>query len=440
MPEETEVEQLEKEIEVLKQELKQKEARLQLLKSVKKQIVKHYSNHFTTDEITRYSRQMLVPAIGVAGQNALKQSNVLIVGAGGLGCPAALYLVAAGVGHLTIVDNDEVELTNLHRQILHTEADVGVPKVESALGKLSNINSNVKVNPLHLHVNSESLMGLLTKENFDVVIDCTDNVPTRYLLNDACVLKKIPLVSGSALQLEGQLTVYNYKNGPCYRCLFPVPPAPDSVTSCGDGGVVGIVPGVIGSLQALETVKIIADTSGVLNGRLLLFDGSNTTFRNVKLRNKNLDCQVCGSHPSITKLIDYEQFCGTRAHDKVINIEILSNSECMNVIQFSKVYEQAPIVIDVRPSVEYEMCHLTNSINIPYQDIEKDEHLDFLKELLAIHSGEKDVYVLCRRGNDSQRAVVKLRDQFRDSNFTFLNITGGLHSFAKQVDPAFPIY
>jgi adenylyltransferase/sulfurtransferase len=220
------------------------------------------------------------------------------------------------LGDIHIVDYDEVELSNLHRQILHHEGDIGVLKVHSASDKLRDINSNINVVPHHIHASS-SIVELITKHAYDVVLDCSDNAPTRYLLNDICVIHNIPLVSGSALQMEGQLTVYHYKNGPCYRCLFPTPPPPHTVTNCGDGGVLGAVAGVVGVLQALETVKILTEMDGVLSGRLLLFDGSGTNFRNVKLRQRVAECAVCGDNPTITTPIDYEQFCGSKAHDKV---------------------------------------------------------------------------------------------------------------------------
>ncbi|KAK4883071.1 hypothetical protein RN001_006390 [Aquatica leii] len=436
MLKENEIDELENEIRLLKLQLKNKENRLQELQS-KKKVQNAYVDRFSTDEVVRYSRQMLIPSISISGQIAIKESKVLIVGAGGLGCPAALYLAAAGVGELTIVDNDEVELSNLHRQILHSEVDVGISKVKSASHKLLNLNSSIKVNPIHMHVDGTTLMDILNKNIFNVVVDGTDNVATRYLLNDACVLKNIPLVSGSALQMEGQLTVYNYNNGPCYRCIFPVPPPPDTVTSCGDGGVLGAVPGVIGVLQALETIKIISNLSGVLAGRLLLFDGADSTFRNVKLRNKNNCCAVCGSSPTITELIDYEQFCGAKAHDKVANINILEENENIDVRKLSMNISNSYVVVDVRPEIEFKMCHLPDSINVPYLSIERGENLE---QIDKIRNSSKDVYVICRRGNDSQRAVSKLKAHFSNAPVRFLNVKGGFHSYAKCVDTTFPVY
>ncbi|XP_019875481.2 adenylyltransferase and sulfurtransferase MOCS3-like isoform X2 [Aethina tumida] len=388
------------------------------------------------DEITRYSRQIIMPDFNIEGQCSLKSSRALIVGVGGLGCPAALYLAAAGIGNLTLLDYDTVELTNLHRQVLHYECDIGVPKVESAYKKLKSINHNINIEPINLHVNSMTIEELLKKNKFDVVLDCTDNVTTRYLLNDICVLYKIPLVSGSALQFEGQLTVYNYKNGPCYRCLFPVPPPPDSVTSCGDGGVLGAVPGTIGVLQALEAIKVIQNSSGVLSARLLLFDGSTTTFRNVKLRGRSKVCAVCGDDPTVTSLIDYEQFCGSSAHDKVNNIHILQQNQNIDFRSLSLLKDQ--LILDVRPEIEYNMCKLPNTHNIPYSDLLKGKNLEQVEALLK--NARNNVYVLCRRGNDSQRAIVLLKEKFGDFPLNFINVSGGLHSYSKHIDSGFPVY
>ncbi|CAG9825111.1 unnamed protein product [Phaedon cochleariae] len=310
-----EIEELKLEISRLKNELTEKENLLNKLKNKC-----HYNEQLSTEEIVRYSRQMMIPDVNLKGQVALKNSKVLVVGVGGLGCPAALYLAAAGVGEISLMDYDEVELSNLHRQILHGQDNVNAPKVDSAQKALNRINSSIKIIPLKEHANSETMTDLLNKNKYDVILDCTDNVASRYLLNDASVLHKIPLVSGSALRMEGQLTVYNYQGGPCYRCLFPSPPPAFTVTNCGDGGVLGAVPGVIGVLQALETIKVITKSMDVLSGSFLIFDGSNCSFRKIKLRQRNPKCVVCGDEPTITSLIDYEQFCGSSAHDKFQNL------------------------------------------------------------------------------------------------------------------------
>jgi adenylyltransferase/sulfurtransferase len=428
-----EIKALEKEIAIIQQTLQEKKARLQQLKSEAPPCP--YSDILSSEEVVRYSRQMLMPQISMLGQVALKNSQVLIVGAGGLGCPASLYLAAAGVGDIHIVDYDEVELSNLHRQILHHEGDIGVLKVHSASDKLRDINSNINVVPHHIHASS-SIVELITKHAYDVVLDCSDNAPTRYLLNDICVIHNIPLVSGSALQMEGQLTVYHYKNGPCYRCLFPTPPPPHTVTNCGDGGVLGAVAGVVGVLQALETVKILTEMDGVLSGRLLLFDGSGTNFRNVKLRQRVAECAVCGDNPTITTPIDYEQFCGSKAHDKVVDIDMLKDEENVNVQKLDHLLKEG-VVVDVRPELEFAMCRLPNTVNLPYARIKTNKGLRELKEIVK---SVKKVYVLCRRGNDSQRSVKYLRDNFPDSSVKFVNVKGGLHAYSKFVDSTFPVY
>ncbi|KAL1492130.1 hypothetical protein ABEB36_012619 [Hypothenemus hampei] len=381
---------------------------------------------------------MLVTGIGLSGQIKLKSSKVLIVGSGGLGCPSAVYLAAAGVGEITLVDYDEVELSNLHRQILHTEDDLGEPKVQSAYDKLHCINRNIRIIPVNQLLDSNRMKLIMSKTKYDVVIDGSDNVATRYLLNDSCVLNGVPLVSGSALQTEAQLTVFNHQNGPCYRCLFPVPPPPETVTSCGDGGVLGPVPGVIGVLQALEAIKIIVGLNGLLSQRLLLFDGINSTFRNVKLRSRNPNCAVCGDNPTITDLIDYEQFCRASAHDKVGNIDIVDESSNVSVQELFKQLGKK-IVIDVRPKVQFEMCHLTHTVNIPFDDIIKADGVLKIQQLIN-NITVQEVYVICRRGNDSQRTIRFLHDTHQDSMMDLKNVRGGLHAYSQYVDADFPVF
>ncbi|XP_057672888.1 adenylyltransferase and sulfurtransferase MOCS3 isoform X1 [Diorhabda carinulata] len=436
---ESNIKKLKNEIEELQKQMNEKKMLLQELQQQKRQENNElFSGIFTTDEIVRYSRQMIMPEVTVTGQKLLKNSRVLVVGMGGLGCPAALYLVTAGVGEITIVDYDEVELSNLHRQVLHSEDDISSPKVASAFQKLSKINSNIKIIPIQEHINSATIGNLVKSNKFNVVVDGTDNVATRYLLNDVCVLNNIPLVSGSALQMEGQLTVYHYEGGPCYRCLFPLPPPPYTVTNCGDGGVLGPVPGIIGVLEALETIKIIIGSPGVLSKKFLIFDGSTSTFRNVQLRNRNPNCDVCGDAPTIRDLIDYEQFCGSSAHDKVIDINILEKEQEIDINKFCEMKDTS-ITVDVRPELEFKMCNLQNTINYPYKDLLKDV-TKFENCLLKSQIASKNVLVLCRRGNDSQRAVSFIKDNIKDSGFNFYNVRGGLQAFAKHIDPTFPIY
>lgn len=375
------------------------------------------------------------------GQQALKNSSVLIVGAGGLGCPSALYLTGSGVGHIGIVDYDKVKLNNLHRQLLHPETSTGQPKVFSAVDSLKRLNSFVHITPYDVQMDSSNALDTIRK--YDVVIDATDNVATRYLLNDACVLTNRPLVSGSALQLEGQLTVYNYSNGPCYRCLFPVPPPPETVTNCGDGGVLGAVPGVIGVLQALETMKILLGHQGVLTKKLLLFDGSDCSFRNIRLRDRNPSCAVCGSEPSVTVLVDYEQFCCSKANDKHTSIHLLDDADRISAGTYHDVRREPHILIDVRSPLEFEICHLPDSLNVPLKDLGSEQLVQQLKEVVTKNgSNDNDfpVFVVCRRGNDSQKGVLALRESLSGLNVSVKDVIGGLHSWAKDVDPSFPVY
>uniref|UniRef100_A0A8D0EKL1 Molybdenum cofactor synthesis 3 n=1 Tax=Strix occidentalis caurina TaxID=311401 RepID=A0A8D0EKL1_STROC len=255
-------------------------------------------------DILRYSRQLVLPELGVRGQLLLARSSVLVVGCGGLGCPLAQYLAAAGVGRLGLVDHDVVETSNLHRQVLHGEARRGFPKAVSAAAALRLLNSTVQYVPYCGALSPRTALELVRQ--YDVIADCSDNVPTRYLVNDACVLAGKPLVSGSALRLEGQLVVYNYQGGPCYRCLFPKPPPPETVTNCADGGVLGVVPGIMGCIQALEVLKIASGMGSSFSQFMLMFDAHEGRFRNIKLRPKKPDCAVCGDNPSVTCLQDYE--------------------------------------------------------------------------------------------------------------------------------------
>ncbi|XP_024943042.1 adenylyltransferase and sulfurtransferase MOCS3 [Cephus cinctus] len=432
--------ELVKEIAELRKLLHEKENKLAALRR-EKEILQSYG--LSNNEVCKYSRQILIPEINIKGQVKIKNSSVLIVGAGGLGCPSALYLAGAGVGCIGIVDYDDVEVNNLHRQLLFTEDNIGTPKVDAAAEFITRLNRNVKIIPYKLQLSSSNALQVI--ENYDIVLDCTDNVATRYLLNDACVLSGKPLVSGSALKFEGQLTVYNYK-GPCYRCIFPTPPAPYTVTNCGDGGVVGAAVGTIGLLQALEALKIILEMPGVLTRRLLLFDGTETTFRNIKLRPKNLNCAICGNNRTIHKLIDYEQFCGAKANDKNPDLKILRDDERVTVEDYHKMYNSQltpHILIDVRSPEEFEICQIKNSINVPFTEIEKDGCLALIEAEVNKRQQEDDiveVFVLCRRGNDSQNAVKRLQKYFDNPNVKIRDIEGGIHAWSRKFDPLFPIY
>jgi adenylyltransferase/sulfurtransferase len=318
----------------------------------------------------------------------------------------------------------------LHRQLLHTVNDINHEKVKSIERNINERNPNVRVITHGVLVNSKNAMDIL--EPYDIVVDATDNVATRYLLNDACVLLKKPLVSGSALQLEGQMTVYNYHNGPCYRCIFPKPPPPETVQNCGDSGVIAPVTGVIGSLQAMEVLKIIMMHENVLAGKLLLYDAAAAAFRTIKLRARNENCEVCGNNPTIKELIDYEQFCGMCAEDKNPNLQVLKAEERMSVNEYACNKEEH-ILIDVRSPNEFEICHLENAINVPIKTILSGKIDDKLREQMQ----QKAVIVVCRRGNDSQLAARYLAENL---SIHPKDIVGGLHEWSSQIDNDFPIY
>lgn len=440
MSTDTNEDQLVAEIAELRELLHTKEVKLARLRR-DKQVMQEYG--LNNDEICRYSRQLFLPEIGVRGQKKIKDSSVLIVGAGGLGCPAALYLACAGIGHIGIVDYDNIEINNLHRQLLYTEANIGTAKVTAAAERINQLNSYVKVTPYKIQLISKNALDVI--KNYDIVIDGTDNVATRYLLNDACVLSGKPLVSGSALKFEGHLSVFNYNNGPCYRCIFPKPPPPETVTNCGDGGVLGAAVGVIGVLQALETLKIILNMPDIIFGRLLLFDGMETKFHDIRLRSKNADCVICGQHRVIHELIDYEEFCGAKANDKEPNLNLLRKEERISAEEYNKIAkgDSKSILIDVRSPEEYEICHLQDSINIPFTQLSKDHNLNIIRNNIEKAQEELrpiDMYILCRRGNDSQKAVQYLKKLFTDDTLRIKDIIGGIYAWSNKIDPRFPKY
>ncbi|XP_070384106.1 adenylyltransferase and sulfurtransferase MOCS3 isoform X2 [Dermacentor albipictus] len=387
------------------------------------------------DDVSRYSRQMLLPGFGVQGQKALKSASVLIVGAGGLGCPCAAYLAAAGVGRIGIVDFDAVEKSNLHRQILHSEAKVGMSKVDSLVLALRQLNSQ----PEYVHhsavLDSSNVFDIVGR--YQVVVDASDNAATRYLVNDACMCLGRPLVSGSALRWEGQLTVYGYRGGPCYRCLFPQPPPTSTVTNCSEGGVIGMVPGVIGCMQALEVVKIVTGYGDVCSGKLLLFDGADARWRHVKIRGKLPDCAVCANPSTAPAVQDYTAWCGTGPTNKCCGLSVLPKElriSCQDLRDRLLTNQPSCLLLDVRPKCQFEMCHLPKSLNIPLEQL--DNELDSLEKRLA---QKTEVVVICRRGNDSQLAVEKLRQAWNQA-VKVCDVRGGLEAWARTVDPDFPIY
>lgn len=399
----------------------------------------------TKDEISRYSRQLLMEQVGKSGQIKLKSFSVLIIGCGGLGCPAGIYLAAAGIGKIGLVDDDRVEKSNLHRQVLHNEHTVGISKVKSALKALQALNSNIQVVTHETRLNRQNAIGII--ENYDAVIDATDNALSRYLISDACVLKNKPLISGSALRFEGQLTVYHYnETTPCYRCLFPNPPPPGTVTNCSDGGVLGVVPGIIGSLQALEAIKIALGERPTYAGKLLLFDALAPTesFKTIQIREKKKDCISCGSNPTIgPDLVDYEAFCGIPACS--VPFEILDPADRISWHHYKQVLDnkEPHILIDVRAKVQAEITKLPNATNISLNLILKGEGTQILEDLISDHlpnSKPAHVYIMCRRGIASQKALKYFKELFKEDEVRLRDIRNGLEGYVKEIDSDFPMY
>src|SRR5579872_1785517 len=324
----------------------------------------------TKDEILRYSRHLIIPEVGMEGQQKLKAAKVLLVGAGGLGAPLGLYLAAAGIGKIGIVDFDVVDFTNLQRQVIHSTADVGRKKLDSAAAKMQAINPALRIDKFEVALSSENALEIL--KDYDFVVDGTDNFPTRYLVNDACVLLKKPNVYGSIFRFEGQATVFAYEGGPCYRCLYPEPPPPGLVPSCAEGGVLGILPGTIGLIQATETVKLILGIGEPLVGRLLLYDALGMRFRELKLR-KNPECPACGDNCTITKLIDYHQFCGVPQSVPPPAQESKVNEGEIDVLELKQKIDRGDkfVLIDVREPHEYRICSIPGSKLIPLSEFSR---------------------------------------------------------------------
>ncbi|XP_051724305.1 adenylyltransferase and sulfurtransferase MOCS3 [Ctenopharyngodon idella] len=444
----------EREIAALKQKLHQVEKGNSILTELQEKVTNlsplKSNATLNNDDIMRYSRQLLLPELGVKGQVAMSNISVLVVGCGGLGCPLAQYLAAAGIGRLGLLDYDVVELSNLHRQVLHSELTQGQPKALSAAQAISRLNSTVQCVPYHLQLSRENAIQLI--QQYDIVADCSDNVPTRYLVNDACVLTRKPLVSASALRMEGQLTVYNYRGGPCYRCLYPSPPPPETVTNCSDGGVLGVVPGIMGCLQALEVLKIASGQGSSFEQQLLMFDGQEGRFRSIRLRPRQAECAVCGETPTVTELQDYEQFCGSAATDKCRRLNLLTKEQRVSVQEYRAILDSSTphLLLDVRPKVEVDICHLSTSINIPLASLEdkKAEHITLLKDTISNLKQQMNiksqvpVFVVCKLGNDSQKAVQLLEKMsgLEIEPITVKDISGGLMSWAKNIDRSFPQY
>ncbi|HEV3038844.1 MAG TPA: molybdopterin-synthase adenylyltransferase MoeB [Candidatus Angelobacter sp.] len=374
------------------------------------------------DEILRYSRHLIMPEVGMEGQEKLKAARVLCIGTGGLGSPLALYLAAAGVGTLGLVDFDVVDFSNLQRQVIHFTTDVGRPKLQSAKDKIAAINPFVNVKTFETRLTSENALKIF--EGFDIIVDGTDNFPTRFLVNDACVFTGKPNVYGSIFRFEGQASVFAAKDGPCYRCLYPEPPPPGLVPSCAEGGVLGILPGLVGLIQATEAIKLILGKGEPLIGRLLLVDALGMRFRELKLR-KNPDCVVCGKNPSVTKLIDYEEFCGLRGQEKPVS----TNSFEISVEELKRRLDAKEdiFILDVREPHEYQICNINGHL-IPLNDLPKR-----VNEL----DPDQEMVVHCKMGGRSAKAVEFLHK----SGFTKAkNLTGGILAWSDKVDPKVPKY
>jgi len=373
-------------------------------------------------EIRRYSRHLIMPEVGMEGQRRLKAAKVLMIGAGGLGSPLGLYLAAAGVGTLGVADFDVVDETNLHRQVLFGRSDVGRPKLDAALGRLNEVNPHIQLVPHKLRLDSSNAMALFAP--YDIIVDGTDNFPTRYLVNDACVLSGKPNVYGSIFRFEGQVSIFWGAKGPCYRCLFPEPPPPGLVPSCAEGGVLGVLPGIIGSLQANEVIKLIVGAGDPMIGRLLLFDALKMKFRELKLR-KDPSCPICSEHPTQHELIDYAEFCGIPAED-----ENAPNDFDIQVDELKRWRDEGKDVtlLDVRTPQEFQIARLDGAKLIPLQDLP-----DRLGEL----DSAADLVVFCHHGPRSAQAVRFLRQiGFARAR----NLAGGIEAWSRDIDRSVPRY
>ena len=379
------------------------------------------------DEVKRYSRHLIMPEVGMEGQRKLKAGKVLCIGAGGLGSPAAMYLAAAGVGTIGIVDFDVVDFSNLQRQIIHGTPDVGRAKLDSAKDRLNALNPNVHIETYDEALSSENAMRLFAP--YDVILDGTDNFPTRYLVNDACVLSGKPNAYGSIFRFEGQASVFATKDGPCYRCLYPEPPPPGLVPSCAEGGVFGVLPGIIGVIQATETIKLILGAGEPLVGRFLIYDALRMRFRELKLR-KDADCPVCGTHPTVTQLIDYEQFCGVAPHQVAAAAVPITHADALTSRELKTELDRGDqvVIVDVREPQEFQINRLPGSILIPLGDLPK-RYVEL--------DPNANIVTQCKSGMRSAKA----QEFLRSKGFTSVrNLTGGVLGWIDQVDPSQPKY
>ena len=387
----------------------------------------HDAPQLTAEELIRYNRHVILPGVGAEGQRRLKRTRVLVVGAGGLGSPIAMYLAAAGIGTIGIVDFDVVDFSNLQRQIIHGTPDVGRPKLHSAKDRLEALNPNVHIETYEEALTSANALRLF--EPYDVILDGTDNFPTRYLVNDACVLTGKPNAYGSIFRFEGQASVFGTKEGPCYRCLYPEPPPPGLVPSCAEGGVFGVLPGIIGVIQATETIKLVLGAGEPLIGRFLIYDALRMRFRELRLR-KDADCPVCGTHPTVTKLIDYEQFCGVAPHQVEAAKPVMTSADALTARELKAELDRGETleIIDVREPQEYQINRIPGSTLIPLGDLPK-RYVEL--------DPNANLVMQCKSGMRSAKA----QDFLRSKGFTRVrNLTGGVLGWIDQVDPSQPKY
>jgi sulfur-carrier protein adenylyltransferase/sulfurtransferase len=381
----------------------------------------------TQDQINRYSRHLLLPEVGVEGQEKICGSKVLLIGTGGLGSPLALYLAAAGVGNLGLIDFDVVDFSNLQRQVAHGESTVGKLKVDSAKDRIADLNSSIDVTTYNTRLSSENVMEIFS--NYDIIVDGTDNFPTRYLASDACVLLKKPYIYGCILRFEGQASVFDSRVGPCYRCLYPEPPPPGMVPSCAEGGVLGILPGIVGLIQANEVVKLILGVGESLVGRLLIFDALSMKFKEMKLR-KDPACPICGDHPTIKELIDYEEFCGIMpVEESATDVE-----KEIGVEQVKQMLDKnhAFKLIDVREPSEYSICKIKGATLIPLSDIESKD----ISRLSGLNPDD-EIVLHCKAGVRSMKAL-KVLEKMGFHNLK--SMQGGITEWSEKIDASIPLY
>lgn len=399
----------------------------------------------THEEIRRFSRHLIMPEVGMDGQRRLKASSILLIGTGGLGSPLALYLAAAGVGRIGLVDYDTVDDSNLQRQVIHGQSSVGQLKVDSAKKRMLDLNPNLIVDTYNEPLTSDNALRIM--EPYDIIIDGTDNFPTRYLVNDACVRLGKPNVYGSILRFEGQLSVFYAKEGPCYRCMFPEPPPPGLVPSCAEAGVLGILPGTIGTMQATEGIKLITGIGEPMVGRMMLYDALDMSFTTIKVR-KDPNCPVCGIPADQVELIDYEQFCGVPAHDHVVEQDFSKLPiPQITAEQLKERYELEPdlFVLDVRNPEEWEIALMPNTVKITKGNIEMAAYAvssgaqSAEQTVLAQIPRDRDIIVHCRTGVRSISVIETLRELGYDPR-KLINMEGGIVAWARRIDNSVPVY